>query len=44
MRHDINEDWIEFFFKDSAQPAKPFEHYHEYMLRKFKEERENEAR
>ena len=43
MRHDINQDWIEFFeffFKDSAQP---YEHYHEYILRKLKEERENET-
>ena len=40
MLHDIHEDWIEFFHKDSVPPR---EHYHEYILRRLKEERENEA-
>jgi hypothetical protein len=38
MRHDIHEDWIEFFHKDSI-----YESYHEYILRRLKEDRENEA-
>ena len=35
MHHDIHEDWIEFFFKDSVPPR---ELYHEYILRRLKEE------
>lgn len=37
--HDIHEDWIEFFNKDSAQPNQ--ERYHEYILRKLRELKEN---
>ena len=39
--YDIHEDWIEFFNKDSAQPKQ--EHYHEYILRKMKEERNGKS-
>ena len=40
MRHDIHEDWIEFFNKDSARLQ---ERYHEYILRRLREEREDAA-
>ena len=39
MRHDIHEDWIEFFYKkrDSHEP------YWDYMARRMKEEVNNET-
>ncbi len=38
--YDIHEDWIEFFNKDSTPTVKQ-ERYHEYILRRLKEERED---
>ena len=34
--HDIHEDWIEFFNRDSTPPQQ--ERYYAYMLRRSKEE------
>ena len=39
MRHDIHEDWIEFFYKKEE----PYESYCEYMARRMKEEVNNET-
>ncbi len=42
MRHDINEDWIEFFtLKDSSYVQ---ERYHEYIIRMLKKEREENGK